>query len=59
MTDQAKEQFIADAVRAMAVVLLTRRGDLTVVDTKKESVSTNAGPFARTESILDLWGRPG
>jgi hypothetical protein len=37
VTDEAKEQFIADAVQAMAVVVLTRRGDLTVVDTKKDT----------------------
>jgi hypothetical protein len=37
MTNEAKEQFIAEQVRALATVLLTRRGDLTIVDTKKDT----------------------
>ncbi len=37
MTDERKEQFIAESVRAIATVILTRRGDLTIVDTKKDT----------------------
>src|SRR5436309_9106298 len=37
MTNEAKEQFIAEQVRALATVVLTRRGDLTIVDTKKDT----------------------
>src|SRR5947207_10915100 len=37
MTNDAKEQFLAERVRALATVVLTRRGDLTVVDTKKDT----------------------
>ena len=37
MTNEAKEQFIADQVRVMATVILTRRGDLTIVDTRRDT----------------------
>ena len=37
MTNEVKEQFLAERVRALATVILTRRGDLTVVDTKKDT----------------------
>ena len=37
MTNEAKEQFLAEQVRALATIILTRRGDLTVVDTKKDT----------------------
>ncbi|MFL5340048.1 MAG: hypothetical protein ACJ8F7_07845 [Gemmataceae bacterium] len=35
MTDEARQQFTADWVRAMATVLLTRRSDLTLAETKQ------------------------
>lgn len=35
MTDEAKELFLADRVRALAAVVLTRRDDLTVTETKQ------------------------
>ena len=37
MTNGAKEQLFADQARAMATVLLTRRGDLTIVDTRRDA----------------------
>jgi hypothetical protein len=37
MTNDAKESFLAERVRALATVLLTRRGDLTLVETKKDT----------------------
>jgi hypothetical protein len=37
MTNEAKEQLMAEQVRAMATVLLTRRADLTIVDTRRET----------------------
>ncbi len=37
MTNETKEQFIADQVRALATIILTRRGDLTIVETKKDT----------------------
>src|SRR6266567_780973 len=37
MTEEMKEQFLAEWVRAHATVILTRRGDLTVVETKRET----------------------
>jgi hypothetical protein len=37
MTNEAKERFLADQVRALATVILTRRGDLAVVETKKDT----------------------
>jgi len=37
VTNEAKEQLIAEQVRAMATVFLTRRGDLTIVDTKQDT----------------------
>lgn len=37
MTKESKEQFLADQVRALATVILTRRGDLTVVETKRDT----------------------
>lgn len=37
MTNKTKEQpYIADQARALATVILTRRGDLTIMQTKKE-----------------------
>lgn len=35
MTDEAKELFLADRVRSLAAVVLTRRDDLTVTETKQ------------------------
>ena len=37
MTDEAKELFLADRVRALATVLLTRRNDLTIAETKQST----------------------
>ncbi len=37
MTNESKEHFIADQVRALATIILTRRGDLTIVETKKDT----------------------
>jgi hypothetical protein len=37
VTNESKEQFLAERVRALATVVLTRRGDLTVVDSKKDT----------------------
>jgi hypothetical protein len=37
MTNEEKEQFMAEQVRALATVLLTRRGDLTIVDTRQDT----------------------
>lgn len=37
MTDESKAMFLADRVRAMATVVLTRRDDLAVTDTKKST----------------------
>ena len=37
MTDEAKELFLADRVRALATVILTRRDDLTIAETKKST----------------------
>jgi hypothetical protein len=35
MTDEAKELFLADRVRALVAVILTRRDDLTIAETKQ------------------------
>lgn len=37
MTDKAKELFLADRVRALAAVILTRRDDLTIAETKQST----------------------
>jgi hypothetical protein len=37
VTNESKERFIADQVRALATIILTRRGDLTIVETKKDT----------------------
>jgi hypothetical protein len=37
MTDDAKELFLADRVRALAAVILTRRDDLTITETKQST----------------------
>lgn len=37
MTNESREHFIADQVRALATIILTRRGDLTIVETKKDT----------------------
>src|SRR6185312_11127947 len=37
MTNESKERFIADQVRALATIILTRRGDLTIAETKKDT----------------------
>ena len=37
MTDEAREKFFGEKVRALATIILTRRDDLTIVDTKRES----------------------
>jgi hypothetical protein len=37
VTNESKKQFVAEQVRALATVILTRRGDLTIVDTKRNT----------------------
>jgi hypothetical protein len=37
VTNESRERFIADQVRALATVILTRRGDLTIFETKKDT----------------------
>jgi hypothetical protein len=37
VTNESRERFIADQVRALARIILTRRGDLTIVETKKDT----------------------
>jgi hypothetical protein len=37
VTNEAKKQFVAEQVRALATIILTRRGDLTIVETKKDT----------------------
>jgi hypothetical protein len=37
VTNESKERFIADQVRALATIILTRRGDLTIMETKKDT----------------------
>jgi hypothetical protein len=37
VTNEAKEQFLADRVRALATVILTCRGDLAIVETKRDT----------------------
>jgi hypothetical protein len=37
VTNESKEQFRADQVRALATIALTRRSDLTIVDTKRDT----------------------
>lgn len=37
MTNESKEQLFAEQVRALATIILTRRGDLTILETKKET----------------------
>ena len=37
MTNEAREQHLAEQLRARATVILTRRGDLTVVDTRRDT----------------------
>jgi hypothetical protein len=37
VTNENKDQFIGERARALATIVLTRRGDLTVVDTKKDT----------------------
>jgi hypothetical protein len=37
MTDEAKDLFLADRVRALATVILTRRDDLTIAETKQST----------------------
>ncbi|HTU17701.1 MAG TPA: hypothetical protein VMG10_06515 [Gemmataceae bacterium] len=37
MTNESREHFIADQVRALATIILTRRGDLTIMETKKDT----------------------
>jgi hypothetical protein len=37
VTNESKELFVADQVRALATIVLTRRGDLTIVETKKDT----------------------
>jgi hypothetical protein len=37
MTREEKEQFISEQVRTLATVVLTRRGDLTIVDTRRDT----------------------
>jgi hypothetical protein len=37
VTNESKEQFLADRSRALATVILTRRDDLSIAETKKET----------------------
>jgi hypothetical protein len=37
MTDESKKLFLAEQIRALATIILTRRGDLTIVDTKRDT----------------------
>ena len=37
MTNESKQQLLAEQVRALATVILTRRGDLTVVETRQDT----------------------
>lgn len=37
MTNESKEQLLAEQVRALATIILTRRDDLTIAQTKKET----------------------
>src|SRR6266513_1607307 len=37
MTNEDNAQFLADQVLALATIVLTRRGDLTIVETKKDT----------------------
>ena len=37
MTNELKESFLRERVRALATIILTRRGDLTLVDTKRDT----------------------
>jgi hypothetical protein len=37
VTDEFKEKFVAERSRALAVIILTRRGDLTVAETKQDT----------------------
>ena len=37
MTNESRERFIADQLRALATIILTRRGDLIVVETKRDT----------------------
>ena len=37
MTKESQDRFFAERVRALATVVLTRRGDLTLVETKKDT----------------------
>jgi hypothetical protein len=37
VTNELKQQFIAEQVRALATIILTRRGDLTIRETKKDT----------------------
>jgi hypothetical protein len=38
VTNETKEQFMAERVRALATVILTRRDDLTITETKQGRV---------------------
>jgi hypothetical protein len=37
MTNDSKRRFVAERAQVLATIILTRRGDLTVVDTKKDT----------------------
>ncbi len=37
MTDESKKTFFADQARALATIVLTRRGDLMVTETKQDT----------------------
>ncbi len=37
MTDEFKERFLADRSRALAAIILSRRDDLTIVETRKDT----------------------
>jgi hypothetical protein len=37
LTNESREQFLAERVRALATVILTRRGDLAIMETKQDT----------------------
>ena len=64
MTNDSREQLMAERLRALATVILTRRGDLTIVETKRDtgidfhvSIDREDKPMRLTFGIL-LRGMP-
>src|SRR5437660_712881 len=37
MTNDSKKRFVAERAQVLATIILTRRGDLTIVDTKRDT----------------------